>query len=489
MDATRKSERPAARGGRLIVLSNRAPYSPITIDGKLEGWAPAVGGLTAALDPVLRERGGTWIAWGEGHESVESVTLPPQQPRYRLQRLRLSSDEVRLHYHGLANGALWPLSHYFLEHARYRQEEWLAYERVNRRFAQAALAEHEPGDTVWVHDYHLALVPGMLRAATRGAAIGFFWHVPWPAPEVFRTFPWARELLEGLLGADLIGVHTEEYQRNLAGCCRAVLGREWDGEAVLHRGRRVRIEVRPIGVEAAALERLGRDPQVLEAARRIREQVGTRILLGVDRLDYSKGIPERLQAYAEHLGTHPESRGRVTLVQVAVPSRESVSAYRDLREQVEGLVGRINGSYGGNGWAPVHYHYRSLGQRDLAAHYAAADAMLVTPLRDGLNLVAKEFACVSRGGALVLSEFAGAASELPQATLVNPYDREGAAERIAAALAMPLRERARRLAGMKAHLLRHDLSRWAGEYLESLAGGRGGTLPGRAWTALEWGAA
>jgi trehalose 6-phosphate synthase/phosphatase len=457
---------------RLIVLSNREPFRPrLDPDGNL-AWEATVGGLTAALDPVLRASGGTWIAWGEGHDEVTSLHLPQDEPRYQLQRLALNGDEVTAYYHGLSNGALWPLSHYSLDRARFRQEEWLAYESVNRRFAQAAVAATEPGDLVWVHDYHLALVPGMLRPLLPTNPIGFFWHIPWPAPEVFRTFPWARELLEGVLGADLIGVHTREYQRNFLECCRQVLGRVVEGDSVLHRGRQVRVEARPIGVEAGDLIRLGRDEEVLAVARRIRAEVGTRMLLGVDRLDYSKGIPERLEAYAEYLATHPEERGAVTLVQIAVPSREQVPAYRELRERVEGLVGRINGRFGGGGWAPIHYHYRGLPRQELAAHYAAADAMLVTPLRDGLNLVAKEFACVSRAGALVLSQFAGAAEELPDATLVNPYDHEASAEHIRAALALPLRERARRLARMRAHLTTNDLAAWASGFLASLTPGR-----------------
>ncbi|WP_027893955.1 alpha,alpha-trehalose-phosphate synthase (UDP-forming) [Calidithermus chliarophilus] len=455
----------------LIVVSNREPYSPVREGHELH-WKAAVGGLTAALDPVLRERGGTWIAWGDGEREIRSVELPPGEGRYRLERLPLRESELQDYYYGFSNRALWPMSHYFLNRVRYLGRYWKAYQRVNRRFAEAVLQAYRPGDLVWVHDYQLCLVPRLVREALPEARIGFFWHIPWPSSEVFRTLPWDHEILEGILGADVVGVHVPEYARHFRSCCRIVLGYDNDGHAVQTPERPVRVESFPIGVEAKAFAELACSSEVRRAAEELRQQVGTPFLLGVDRLDYTKGIPERLEAFGEYLGRHPEAHGKVTLVQIAVPSREQVDAYRQLREQIDRLVGRINGTYGRAGWTPVHYITRGFERRELVAHYLAADVMLVTPLRDGLNLVAKEFAAVAERGVLILSEFAGAAAELKEALLVNPYDHDGLARAIGRALSMPEEERRQRLAELKARLHRFDLAAWTEGFLHALEGAR-----------------
>lgn len=452
----------------LIVVSNREPYSPVREgDGELH-WKAAVGGLTAALDPVLRERGGTWIAWGDGEREIRSVELPPGEERYRLERLHLRESELQDYYYGFSNRALWPLSHYFLNRVRYLGRYWRAYQQVNRRFAEAVVRAYRPGDLIWVHDYQLCLVPRLVREALPEARIGFFWHIPWPSSEVFRTLPWDHEILEGILGADVVGVHVLEYARHFRSCCRIVLGYDNDGHTVQTPERRVRVESFPIGVEAKAFAELACSSEVRRAAEELRQQVGTPFLLGVDRLDYTKGIPERLEAFGEYLGRYPEAQGRVTLMQIAVPSREQVDAYRQLREQIERLVGRINGTYGQAGWTPVHYITRGLDRLELVAYYLAADVMLVTPLRDGLNLVAKEFAAVSEQGVLILSEFAGAAAEMHEALLVNPYDHDGLVRAIGQALSMPLAERRQRLECLKARLHRFDLTTWAKAFLHAL---------------------
>jgi trehalose 6-phosphate synthase/phosphatase len=452
----------------LIVVSNREPYSPARGKGGELQWKPSVGGLTAALEPIVTSRGGTWIAWGESQRDVTSVDLPAEKPSFRLERLRLSERDLRDFYYGFSNGALWPMSHYMLERAEYVREQWLAYERVNRRFADAVVKAYRPGDTIWVHDYQLALVPGLVRERLPEARIGFFWHIPWPSSEIFRTLPWDREILRGILGSDLIGVHTAEDARHFLSCCRIVLGTGPSSGAVPLDGRKARVEARPIGVEVDTLTELAQSREVRVAAARVRKQIATPILLGVDRLDYTKGIPERLRAFEAYLSANPEAIGKATLVQIAVPSREKVDAYRELREEVEFLVGRINGKHGRVGWSPVHYLYRGLSREELAAYYQAADVMLVTPLRDGLNLVAKEFAAVSRCGVLVLSEFAGAAAEMPEAVSVNPYDQHGMAERIREAMLMPARERLRRLAALRKRLRESDLQAWAEGFLASL---------------------
>ncbi|GHF42972.1 alpha,alpha-trehalose-phosphate synthase [UDP-forming]/trehalose-phosphatase [Deinococcus metalli] len=453
----------------VIVVSNREPYAPSVQDGRVT-WTPSIGGLTSALDPVMQREGGTWIAWGEQHPELGHADLPPAAPRYRVQRLALSGDEVQRYYHGFSNGALWPVSHYFVERAQFRADEWAAYRAVNARFAQAAIDAYRPGDLLWVHDYQLALVPGLLRAALPGARIGFFWHIPWPAQDVFRTLPWDRELLSGLLGADLIGMHTAAYARHFQDACERTLGIETGPGTVAVDGRTVRIEARPIGIDVGAFETLAAAPETAERAGRLRDNLRTLVLLAVDRLDYTKGIPERLDAFEAFLDAHPRARGRVSLVQIAVPSRERVEAYLQLRQQVEGRVGRINGRFSRDGWTPVHYVFRGLDREELVAHYRAADAMLVTPLRDGLNLVAKEFAASSADGVLLLSRFAGAAGEMPGAIEVNPYDRDGLAERLLAALRMPLEEKKARLDGLRRHLRDSDLRTWTQRFLHDLAG-------------------
>lgn len=384
---------------------------------------------------------------------------------YTLYRIRLSERELMGFYYGFANQALWPLCHYFLSRVRYLKDHWQAYQAVNRKFAEKVIEIYQPGDLIWVQDYQLALVPQLLRQALPGARIGVFWHIPWPSSELFRTLPWARELLQGLLGADLIGFHTKEYVRHFHSCCRILLNLE---EPLRVDGRRVYAEAHPIGVETEVFARLAKDPAVRAAAQALRRDVGARILLGVDRLDYTKGIPERLEAFGGYLKDHPEVVGQVKLIQIAVPSRERVDAYRQLRERVEGLVGRINGTYSRPGSIPIQFLSRSFSREELAAYYLAADVMLVTPLRDGLNLVAKEFAATSRAGVLLLSEFAGAAEELKEALLVNPYDHEGLIATIRRALEMPPRERIRRLQRLRERLRANDLSTWGTRFVERL---------------------
>ena len=454
----------------LIVVSNREPYAPVRQEGGPLEWVPSIGGLTAALDPALQRLGGTWIAWGEQQTQIKRVELPPQEPRYTLERVKLSEQEVRDFYYGFSNRALWPVSHYFIGRALFLRSGWRAYVEVNRRFAEAAVRRYREGDLIWVHDYQLALVPQMIREALPQARIGFFWHIPWPSSEVWRTVPWAAELLRGILGADLVGMHTSEYVRHFGSACVRVLGTEvWgEGTSVRLDGRRTKVQARPIGIETEVFEELAGRPEVQDAARRIKAGLQTAVLLGVDRLDYTKGIPERLEAFDAFLDEYPEVRERVTLLQVSVPSRERVESYRQLRTQVEGLVGRINGKHARNGWSPIHYVYRGLSREELVAHYRAADVMLVTPLRDGLNLVAKEFVACSEEGALILSVFAGAAHEMQGAILVNPYDHDGLAAKLLEALEMPKEEKRARLEGMQAQLREHDLKRWAEGFLGEL---------------------
>jgi trehalose 6-phosphate synthase/phosphatase len=331
-------------------------------------------------------------------------------------------------------------------------------------------AQYRPGDLIWIHDYQLLLLPGMLRRRLPEARIGFFLHIPFPSEELFRTLPARGQLLEGLLGADLVGFHTPTYLRHCAIGLTDILGLTVDIDRVQLPGREVRLGVFPMGVDAALFQGLANKPAVEAEAEALRGDGSVRLLVGVDRLDYTKGIPRRLLAFERMLQTHPELREKVRLVQVAVPSRTGVEAYQDFRSLVDGLVGRINGAFGTPRWVPVHYIFRGLSAEDLVALYRAADVMLVTPLRDGMNLVAKEFIAsrTDGDGVLVLSEFAGAAWELPEALQVNPYDTDGTSEVIFRALTMEPEERRVRLAPLRERVATFDVHRWVSSFLEQL---------------------
>ncbi len=366
---------------------------------------------------------------------------------------------------------LWPLFHHFLDTMPLDPKGFDAYRRVNERFADAVAACYREGDVIWVHDYQLMLVPAMLRRRLPHARIGFFLHIPFPPQGVFRTLPEREQLLEGVLGADLIGFHTAEYGRSFEGSVLRVLGRSANAGRISWQGRAVQVAAFPMGIDAKEFARLAAEPHVERLAAGLREGFRGQLLVGIDRLDYTKGIPRRLLAFERLLENHPELRGAVRLIQVAVPSRASVGAYQEFRSQVDGLIGRINGAFSSPSWAPVHYLYRSLSTDEVVALYRAADVMLVTPIRDGMNLVAKEFvaARVDGSGVLVLSEFAGAASELAEAVRVNPYDLSRTADAFHRALVMPEEQRRQRIRGLRNRVFAHDVHRWASTFVDRLS--------------------
>jgi trehalose 6-phosphate synthase/phosphatase len=380
---------------------------------------------------------------------------------------------VTRYYEGFSNGTLWPLLHHFLDVARLDEDDLFeSYEAINERFAAAAAEHHRPGDLLWVHDYHLMLSAEMLRRRAPSARIGFFLHTPFPSSEVFRVLPWRERLLRGLLGADVIGFQTASYRRHFLHAVKRLLGVEADpdGDSVDHDGRRVRLGVYPIGVDAAALAELAGRAAIREEARWIRDQApGRRVVLGVDRLDYTKGIRLRLAAIERLLDRAPAHR-RVRFVQLAVPTREGVVAYDQMRREVHEMVGRINGRYGSLDAVPIHFLHRSMPVERVTALYAAADVMLVTPLRDGMNLVAKEYVAtrLDHTGALVLSELTGAAAELTEALIVNPYDTSAVAAAIARALEMPASEQRARMTALRRNVVSHDVHRWARSFLDDL---------------------
>ena len=464
---------------RLTVVTNRAPYT-IRRRGRERELVRNIGGLSVTLDDMLRSRGGTWLAWAgtvardtKGHTRppLQTHTLPSKLGTYRLKLLGLSEKEVAGFYHGFSNRSLWPLCHYFITRSNFDRDDWDIYRRVNRIFARAAARIVPRGGLAWVHDFHLTLVPAEIRSLRPDVRIAVFWHIPFPAPTVFRVSPWARELMTGLLGADLIGFHTPEYARHFLECAEYLVGASsnYDDLTIRYQGRSILVGAYPLGVEAETFSKLGSDRAVLRDAANLREGIGTQtILLGVDRLDYTKGIVERLVAYERLLIENPELQRKVTLVQIQVPSRESVPEYRSLREQIDRTVGRIVGRFSSDRWTPVRYLYRSFSRADLAAFYRAADVLLVTPLRDGMNLVAQEFVATraDEDGVLVLSEFAGTAERLHEAVLVNPYDVDGLTMRLRDALRMKIAERRAAMRAMRARVFAEDVNWWVERFTE-----------------------
>ncbi len=464
---------------RLVLVSNRLP---VTV--KLERGEITVGrsggGLATGLRGPHEQSGGLWIGWPG---DVARMTEPQRKKLdAHLEELRcvpvyLSSAEVSRYYEGFSNGVLWPLFHYLLDRIPPHSQEWEVYRAVNEKFADAVARVWRPGDMIWVHDYQLSLVPRMLRARIPGATIGFFLHIPFPASEVLRILPWREQILEGMLGADLIGFHTFTYRSHFASSVLRILGISTPRRtASSSTAARSGFGVFPIGVDAQTFGKLAEDPEVLAEVATIRAQArGERILLGIDRLDYTKGIPRRLLAYERLLEREPHWRGKVRLIQVAVPSRDKVPSYQEFRKTVNEHVGRINGAFAQVDWVPIHYVHRSLTEKHVVALYRAADVMVVTPLRDGMNLVAKEFVtCRSdEDGVLVLSEFAGAAAEMGEALQVNPYDIETMSQAFSDALRMPEEERKLRMRSLRQRIASRDVHHWAQSFIDALGSIRG----------------
>jgi trehalose 6-phosphate synthase/phosphatase len=458
---------------RLLIVSNRLPVTAcVTIDGVRA--TESGGGLATGLRPWHERSRGVWLGWPgdvSAATAAQRRAFDDDLDTRGIVPVHLSAAQVDGYYHGFANGVLWPVFHSLVDRVPTHAAGWEAYREVNERFADAVAREYRRGDTIWIHDYQLMLVPALLRQRLPHARIGFFLHIPFPSSDVFRILPWRRELLRGLLGADLVGFHAGDYMRHFTASLRHIDGIEPDEDQVRAGGREVKLGVFPMGVDAAAFAALATDSAVLGQVEAIRRDAGgRRIVLGVDRLDYTKGIPQRLEALESLLARNPELRDEMRYIQIAVPSRGDVDAYQQFRRDVEERVGRINGAYGTLRSAPVHYLHRSVSPHELVALYRAADVMLVTPLRDGMNLVAKEFAAsrVDDDGVLVLSEFAGASAELHGAMKVNPYDVDGVADTIRRALSMPAEERQVRMRSLRRRVSVHDVHRWADGFVGNL---------------------
>jgi trehalose 6-phosphate synthase/phosphatase len=458
---------------RVLIVANRLPVTVTATESGVEV-QKSTGGLATGLLRPHEQSGGVWIGWSGAPENELSpqqrTALDQQLAAMRLVRVPLTADQVARYYEGFSNGVLWPLFHYLLDQMPLHVRDWEPYIEVNELFAELVAQHYEPGDLIWVHDYQLLLLPELLRRRLPDAPIGFFLHIPFPSEELFRTLPERDRVLRGLLGADLVGFHTPAYLRHFAASLTQILGLTVDIDRVQLSDREVRLGVFPMGIDAESFSAMADAPGIEAEVQGLRGDGDLKLLVGVDRLDYTKGIPRRLLAYERMLETHPELRERVRLVQVAVPSRTNVEAYQEFRALVDGLVGRINGAFGTPRWVPVHYIYRGLSEPELVALYRAAHVMLVTPLRDGMNLVAKEFVAsrTDGDGVLVLSEFAGASWELPEAIQVNPYDVEATAESYYRALTMEEEERRSRLRPLRARVEAYDVHRWAATFLEQL---------------------
>ncbi|MEN8183626.1 MAG: bifunctional alpha,alpha-trehalose-phosphate synthase (UDP-forming)/trehalose-phosphatase [Myxococcota bacterium] len=452
-----------ARERPIVVASNRLPF---TFQRGPQGLRkrPSPGGLVSAVEPVLRRRGGTWIGW-PGLELREGERVPARGRNYRIQAVRLSDPEVHRYYHGFSNRTLWPLFHSFPERTRFERRDFESYEEVNKKFASAIQTASGEAELVWIHDYHLMLAPAALRLQAPEQRIAFFLHIPFPPYDVFRLLPWDRELLRGLLACDLIGFHVSGYARNFLDCVERRLGArvDWSSQRVTYAGRTIQVGGFPIGIEFDVYEKLARQAPQRPSGR------GERIVLGVDRLDYTKGIPQRIRAFERLLERHPRHRQNVVLLQVAVPSRSQVTEYRELKREIDELVGRVNGRFATAQWSPIRYLYRSFPQDRLCGLYRDADVALITPLRDGMNLVAKEYvACqVEERGVLVLSRMAGAAETMRETLLVNPNDVEETAEAIHRALIMEPEQRRTRMVALRARERRDDVHAWVNSFLEA----------------------
>jgi trehalose 6-phosphate synthase/phosphatase len=456
---------------RLVVVSNRLP---IAVESTPTGSTvvPGSGGLVTALGPVLGDRGGKWIGW-LGAAGADGMRAALQEASdtlgYELEPVELTPEEIAGFYEGFANEVLWPLFHDFIPHCVFDPAYWPIYQKANRKFANATAKVIEDGDYVWIHDYHLMNVGAELRRMGVSHELGFFLHIPFPSYDMFSKMPWRLPILEGLLDYDLVGFQTTRDLRNFAQCVMALI----EGARVHETGDLIRIEARgrtvragafPISIDYEDFVHRAVENPVSELVARVRSQLPNRkLILGLDRLDYTKGIPERIRSFGLALERYPELRGNVTFLQVVIPSRTHVEEYQQLKREIDRLIGNVGGRFSQAGWAPIQYLFRRLTEKELLAYYRACDVALITPLKDGMNLVAKEYCACSLedNGVIILSEFAGAAEQLRDgAIMVNPFDIEGVAEAIHEAVLMDPDDRRSRMHPLRESIRREDIYHW-----------------------------
>jgi trehalose 6-phosphate synthase/phosphatase len=473
-----------SRAQRLLIVSNRLPFTAVQRDGNLT-LVPSSGGLVSGLSGYLDSfrqdtshrksdvQSYLWLGWpGATVEPDKQAALTEQAVSFNACPVFIAEDQMEEFYHGFCNSTVWPLFHYFPSLTYYNPEYWETYRRVNELYADAVMRVIRPGDVLWIHDYQLMLLPGLIRQRLPNAKIGFFLHIPFPGYELFRLLPrsWGADLLNGLLGADLIGFHTHDYTQYFLRSVTRILGDEHNMGRIMVGDRIVRADTFPMGIDFGKYHDAVDAPEVQGQIDELKRSLpDTKIILSVDRLDYTKGILHRLHGYAAFLEQYPQWRGKVALTLVVIPSRIGVGQYQETKEHIEEMVGRINGRFATLHWVPIRYQYTHLSFEELIALYHATDAALVTPLRDGMNLIAKEYIAAStHTGVLILSEMAGAAKELGEAIIVNPNSREEIAAAIRQALEMPVKEQQRRNEVMQARLRRYDATWWAEDFIREL---------------------
>ncbi|MDK2821602.1 MAG: trehalose 6-phosphate synthase/phosphatase [Clostridia bacterium] len=460
----------------LVVISNRGACTFKETPQGIKA-IPSISGLVSALLPVLDIEGGSWIAWGGryGKESEvigNSLAISSNDSKFIFHEVMLTREEVELYYNGFSNSCLWPLCHNFIEKAVFKEEYWKAYCEVNKKYSSVFLKTAGLEDWVWVHDYHLALLPGYIRKSRPHARVALFWHIPFPPPEIFNVIPWSKEIIRGMLESQLIGFHSPKYVQNFIQTAKEIAGAEVDfiNGYIYCSGRKIKVITAPIGIDWHEIRDLAKNNQIIQKAAEIRKAAGGEyLLLGVDRLDYTKGIIERLKAVSWLLKNHSQYRSKLTFIQIAAPSRENNSAYQKLRHQVEETIGYLNGIFTENYHVPIRYIFKSLDKSELVAHYLAADMALVTPLKDGMNLVAKEYVAANDKdiGVLLLSSFAGAASQLKGALISNPYNTRETSAQIIKGLKMSLIEKKQRLAAMNRVVKEQDIYWWWQKFQQS----------------------
>lgn len=457
---------------RLVLVSNGEPYKHVFENQEIEQKKLA-GGLTTGLDPMMKEDDGLWIAWGRGEADFEVVdqnskVKVPDEQGYTLKRVKLSQEEKNGFYYGFSNEVMWPISHTFISKANFKEKYWQSYKKVNQKYAESVLEELKENDLVWIHDYHLALVPGILKEEKPESKTSLFWHIPWPAWEAFRTIPWRQKILEGMLAADFLAFHTDLFVYNFLNCAKKI-GAEVDFSAreVYYQGSKTRVESVPLGIDYQRFNNLAQDDDYLAQAKAVKNSYDTeKLIFAVDRLDYTKGIEERLEAIDRFFEEYPEYKCKVTFVQRVAPSRTGIDEYQEMKERIEKKVAEINGKYQKDQWQPVKYFYGSVPQEELLPYYKAADLALITASIDGMNLVAKEYLAVQDSGVLLLSEFAGAAEYLDSAIKVNPYNIEEMANGIYQGLEMSDSEKKERLQAAQADLKKYDINWWRDYFLK-----------------------
>lgn len=468
---------------KIILVSNRLSTSvSIRESGETE-FAPSMGGLATGLASMHEQEDSVWVGWS----GVPEDELTDEQGSYIDQRLRddfksrrvpLTNQELEDFYYGFCNDTVWPLFHYFPTYAQYSNDTWQAYRSANQKYFERVMEVAEDGDTIWVHDYQLMLLPNLLKAELPNSNIGFFLHIPFPSYEVFRLMPWRDAILRGLLGADLVGFHTYDYARHFLSAIRRILGADHSMGNVKFNNRMIKVDAFPMGIDYEKYSNASSDPNIQDEIEQVRYEMGNRrLILSVDRLDYSKGIPLRIKAFHSFLQDHPEYHERVQLILIAAPSRMHVPHYIELKREIDELVSTTNGAFGTIGWNPIQYFFRPIPFPKLTAIYTQAEVLLVTPLRDGMNLISKEFLAARRDrkGVLILSETAGSARELGEAISVNPNNIDQIADAIKQALEMPVAEQQEKNERMHRRLKRYDIHYWARDFMEKL----------RAATALQ----